>query len=89
VKRPAVQPRGEREGLIDTLIGFGESMHLADLRVLMKDARRFAKDGGLHARLAEQERRRRARNARPAELRMVGEAVVKDDGRENTPDFQT
>ena len=91
VKRPATEPRNEREGLVETLVVCGETMHLSDLRFLMNDAERYVKDGGLHARLAEKHRRRRARNARPAELRMVqGPYVeVKDDRNENKPDFHT
>ena len=70
-KRPAESPSDERETLIASLIDFGETMHLRDLRVVTSSACQCAKDGGLHASTAEKHRRRRARPARPAELRVV------------------
>jgi len=72
VKRPAENAGGERETLIASLVNSGEVMHLTDLRILTNAAGQCAKDGALHdAGTAEKHRRRRARPARPAELRIV------------------
>ena len=91
VKPSAGNPRGERETLIASLVNSGEVMHLTDLRILTNAAGQCAKDGALHdAGTTEKHRRRRARPARPAELRVVqGPPMrVTDDRNENTPDFK-